>query len=222
MSRMGSEISRLRKEVGMTQKQLAKLVGVTEGFIIEVEAGRKVLNGELSIKISKALRHEVGNLDIYEAEARLYKPEPDRKVVKVIEKPVQAVWNDALAGVLMAVPVYGYKMDKVVDSKQLPIIANKVEGFPKDKVFYLIIEDDEMAGFRIYNSDLALACSTQENEKDAIYLIEYNGKKAVRQVRKLDNDKLLLVSNKRSLITETAMKKDIKVIARLIRVEIML
>jgi DNA-binding XRE family transcriptional regulator len=43
MSRMGLEISRLRKEIGMTPKQLAKLVGVTEGFIIEVEAGRKIL-----------------------------------------------------------------------------------------------------------------------------------------------------------------------------------
>jgi len=222
MSRMGSEISRLRKEVGMTQKQLAKLVGVTEKFIIDVEEGRKVLNSELSIKISKALRHEVGNLDIYESETRLYKPEPDRKVVKVIEKPVQAVWNDALAGVLMTVPVYGYNLDKAVDSRQLPIIANKVEGFQKDKVFYLVIEDDEMAGFRIYNGDVALACGTQEIEKDAIYLIEYNGKKAVRQVKKLNNDKLLLISNKRSLITETIMKKDIKVIARLIRLEIML
>lgn len=222
MSRMGNEISRLRKEIGMTQKQLAKLVGVTEGFIIEVEAGRKVLNGELSVKISKALRHEVGNLDVYESEARLYKPEPDRKVVKVIEKPVQAVWNDALAGVLMPVPVYNYKMDNVLDTKQLPIIANKVEGFPKDKVFYLIIGDDEMAGFRIYNGDLALAHSTQEIEKDSICLVEYEGKRAVRQIRKLDNDKLLLVSNKRSLNTETVLKKNVKILARLIRLEIML
>lgn len=223
MSRMGLEISRLRKEVGMTQKQLAKSVGVTEGFIIDVEAGRKVLNSELSTKISKALRHEVGNLDLYETDEKIYKAEPDKKVVKVIEKPVQAVWNDALAGVLMTVPVYSsYMLDKAVDSRQIPIIANKVEGFPKDKVFYLIIEDDEMAGFRIYKGDLALAYSTQEIEKDALFLIEYNGKKAVRQIRKLDNDKLLIVGNKRSLNTETALKRDIKIIARLIRLEIML
>jgi len=47
-------------------------------------------------------------------------------------------------------------MDKAVDAKQLPIIQNKVEGFPKDKVFYLIIEDDDMSGFRILKDDLAL------------------------------------------------------------------
>jgi len=65
--------------------------------------------------------------------------------VKVVEKPVQDIWNDALSGILMTVPVYRYKMDKAVDAKQLPIIQNKVEGFPKDKVFYLIIEDDDMS-----------------------------------------------------------------------------
>jgi len=52
------------------------------------------------------------------------------------EKPVQAIWNDALAGVLKAVPVYDYKMDRETGTRQLPVIANKVEGFQKDKVLY--------------------------------------------------------------------------------------
>ncbi len=223
MSRMGLEISKLRKEIGMTQKQLAKQVGVTESFIIEVEAGRRVLNGDLSTKISKVLRHEVGNLDLYENDEKIYRPEPAKKVEKVIEKPVQAIWNDALAGVLMAVPVYAnYKMDNAGKSRQLPIISNKVEGFPKDKVFYLTIEDDEMAGFRIYTSDLALVFDTREIEKDAIYLIEYGGKRVIRQIRQIDNDKLLLVSNKTGLKTETSSKKDVKIFGRLIRLEILL
>jgi transcriptional regulator with XRE-family HTH domain len=98
MSRMGLEIARLRKEIGMTQKQLAKLVGVTEGFIGEVEAGRKVLKSDLSTKISKALSHEVDKLDLYDVEEKVYRPEPDKNVVKVIEKPVQDVWNEALSG----------------------------------------------------------------------------------------------------------------------------
>ena len=223
MSRMGLEISKLRKEVGMTQKQLAKLVGVAEIFIIDVEAGRRVLNSDLSTKISKALRHEVGNLDLYEDEGKIYKPEPDKKIEKVIEKPVQAIWNEALAGVLMSVPVYlNYKLNEAGEPRQLPIRANKVEGLPKDKVFYLTIEDDEMAGFRICSGDLALVLDTREIEKDAIYLIEYNGKRAVRQIRKLDNDRLLLVSNKTGLKTETAFKKDVRVVGHLIRLEILL
>jgi transcriptional regulator with XRE-family HTH domain len=220
MSRMGSEISRLRKEIGLTQKQLAKLVGVSEGYIIDVEAGKKVLNGELAAKISKALRKEVGSLDIYEDSERNSKPEPDRKVVKVIEKPVQAVWTDALAGVLAQVPIYDYKMEKSITFRQMPIVNNKIEGFAKDKVFYLTIEDNEMSGFRILKGDLAFACAAQEIEKDAIYLIDYNGRKSIRQIKKLDGEKLLIVSNSGSLITETASRKDVKVVARLVRLEL--
>ncbi|HEX3028754.1 MAG TPA: helix-turn-helix transcriptional regulator [Clostridia bacterium] len=222
MSRMGTEISRLRKEVGLTQKQLAKAVGVTEGFISEVEAGRKVLNGDLLTRISKALHREVDKLDFYEAESKTVKPEPDPKVVRVVEKPVQEVWHDALSGVLKDVPVYDYKMDKAISYRKLPIIANKVEGFPKEKVSYLIIQDNDMAGFRMSKEDQVLAVNTQEIERDAFYLIEYGEKRMIRQVKTIGGDKLLLVSNKGSLATETVARKDIKILARLIRLEIIL
>ena len=222
MSRMGSEINRLRKEAGMTQKQLAKQVGVTERFIEEVETGKRVLNSDLIVRISKALRQEVGRLDLYDEKEVLQKPEPDKNVKKVIEKPVQEIWTDALAGVIMTVPVYDYKMEKAVGSKQLPIISNKVEGYPKDKVFYLTVEDDEMSGFRLMKGDMVLVGGTQEIEKDALYFIEREGKRSIRQVKKLDQEKLLLVSNGRSLSTATVSKKELKVLARLIRLEIML
>jgi len=222
MSRMGSEITRLRKEAGMTQKQLAKLVGVTERFIGEIETGKKVLNSDLIIRVSKALRQEVGKLDLYDEEEVSRRPEPDKSVKKVIEKPVQAIWTDALAGVIMAVPVYDCKMENTAGSKQLPIIANKVEGFQKDKVFYLTVGDNEMSGFRITKGDLVLVCGTQEVEKDAIYFLEQDGRRSIRQIKKLDQDKLLLVSNNGSIMTETASKKDVKIIARLVRLEIML
>ncbi len=222
MSRMGSEICRLRKEAGMTQKQLAKLIGVTERFIDEVENGKKVLNSDLIVRVSKALRQEAGKLDLYDEEEVSRRPEPDRSIKKVIEKPVQAIWTDALAGVIMSVPVYDYSMAAEIDSKKLPIIANKVEGFPKDKVFYLVVEDHDMSGFRLAKGDLVLVCSIQEIEKEGFYFIEQDGKRLLRQIKKLDQDKLLLVGNSGSLSTKTVSRKDIKVIGRLIRLEIML
>ncbi|MDP4180484.1 MAG: helix-turn-helix domain-containing protein [Bacillota bacterium] len=222
MSRMGLEISRLRKEVGMTHKQLAKAVGVTESFIIEVESGKRVLKEDLVNKISKALRKEIGNLGVYENDENYKKPEPDKNIVKVVEKPVQQIWNDALAGVLANVPVYNYKMDKAIETKQLPIVSNKVEGYPKDKVFYLFIEDDDLIGFRIFKGDMALSHSVHDFEKDGIYFIEINGRRVVRQIKALDSSKLLLVSNRGSLVTNTVFKKDVKVLARLIRLEIVL
>lgn len=222
MSRIGSEISRLRKEAGMTQKQLGKLVGVTERFIDEVESGKKVMKSDLIARVSKVLRQEAGNLELYSDEEIRSRPEPDGKVKKVIEKPVQQIWTDALAGVIMTVPVYDYKMDKAVATKQLPIISNKVEGCPKDKVFYLEVEDNEMSGFRIMKGDLVLACSSNEIEKDSFYFMELEGRKMIRQIRILDNKKLLLVGNGQKLSTETVLIKEVHLIARLLRLEITL
>ena len=222
MSRVGSEIGRLRKEAGMTQKQLAKMVGVTERFIEEVENGKRVMKSDLIERVSKALRQEAGKLELYDEEEVRLRPEPDKTVKKVIEKPVQEVWTDALAGVIMTVPVYDYKMDKAVSVKQLPIIANKVEGCPKDKVFYLMTEGNDMSGFRIMKGDLVLSCRGHEIEKDGIYFIEQNGKRMMRQIRKLGKDKLLLVSNSGSLYTETVSVKEIQTVARLLRIEIAL
>ncbi|KNY30449.1 helix-turn-helix domain-containing protein [Pseudobacteroides cellulosolvens] len=219
MSRLGNEISRLRKEVGMTHKQLAKIVGVSKAFIIDVESGKKILSEDLVNKISKALRKEIGKVDLYDDE-KYNKPEPDPKVVRIVEKPVQDVWNDALAGVLAAVPVYNYKMDKALNTKKMPIISNKVEGYPKDKVFYLSVEDDDMAGFRIGKGDVALCHSTHEFEKDGIYFVEINDRRVVRQIKSIDASKFLVVSNRGSLITTTLFKKDVKVLAKLIKLEI--
>jgi len=218
---MGSEIARLRKEVGMTRKQLAKAIGVTEAFIVNVEAGKRIIKEDLIGKISKALRQEVGKLNLYDDE-KDNKPEPDRNVVRVVEKPVQDVWNDALSGILMAVPVYNYKMEKLAETRQLPIVSNKVEGFPKDKVFYLQIEDNEMTGFRMSKGDYAFALSVQDIDTDGIYFIQYNGKRMVRQVKKLGGGKLLLVGNRGSLSTDTVYRKDANILARLIRLDITL
>lgn len=222
MSRMGTEIGRLRREVGMTQKQLAKNVGVTEAFIIDVEAGKKILKEDLIKKISKTLRYEIGKLDLYENEETEEKMNQNRNVVKVVEKPVQDVWNDALSGVLMVVPGYNYKLERVVQTRQLPVISNKVEGFPKDKVFYLLIEDNDMIGFRISKGDYAFAYTVQDANEEGIYLIEYNGKRMVRQIKKLEGGKVLMVGNRGTLVTDTAYKKDVTIFARLIRLEIIL
>lgn len=222
MSRIGAEISRLRKEAGMTQKQLGRMVGVTERYIDEVESGKRVMNGELISRVSRALRQEAGKLDLYDEEEIRLRPEPDQTVKKVIEKPVQEIWTDALAGVIMTVPVYDHSMDKTLATKQLPIIANKVEGCPKDKVFYLKVEDNEMSGFRIMKGDLVLSCITHEIEKEGIFFIEYNKRKMLRQIRRLDKEKLLLIGNSGSLTTQTVSAKEVRIIARLLRIEISL
>ncbi len=219
MSRMGLEISRLRKEIGMSQKQLAKLVGASESYIIDIENGKRVISDEVSRKISKALRKEINKIDIIEEEIILSKPAPEN-VARVVQKPVQQVWNDALAGILMNVPVYDSKVENVLFTRPLPIISNKVEGFAKDKVVYIVIDNNEMSGFRLLKGDIAFGHLTSDFEKDGIYLLKYKGKQFIRQLKKLDGEKLLMLGNDGRLLTETILKKEAEILVKLTRVEL--
>lgn len=225
MSRLGTEISTLRQEKGLTRKQLAKLAGVAESFILDVETGKRVIKDDVALRMIKLLGQETDGYGLNNDDDSTEQPAKSsmpaaRTAAKAAPKPVQQVWSDALGSILKTVPVYDYSMDKVLEARQLPVVSNKVEGFPKEKVFYLKIDESDMAGFRIMRGDTAFACMVQEFEKDGIYFMQHAGKKAVRQVKKLDSGKLLLVSNKGGIQTETVSVKDIKFIARLIKIEI--
>lgn len=244
MSRIGIEIKRIRTEKGLTPKQLAKAIGASEGFVLDVEAGKKVLSDEHIARVSKALNYELGMVGLFSSEQEkvtgvskasttgvrpgVKTPNGSKPVVETAiatsgqPQSMQEVWNEAFGSVLKTVPVYDYKIDTIIDKKQLPITSNKVEGFPKEKVFYLEIQGDDMAAFRISKGDRAFSYLTNEVDKEGFYFVEYNGSRAVRQIKKLLGDKLLLISNKGTLVTETIEVKSLKVLARLVRLEIVL
>lgn len=222
MSRVGDKIKNIRNSNGMCQKQLAKKLGVSESFINEVEAGRKVANQSLIDKLSKIFGKDINDITM-SFEEQVFKEERNQKYTAEPKKEaVKDVWNEAFGSVLKNVPVYRYDLQKAIASKQLPLINNKVEGFSQDKVLYLEIEDEDMIGFRIAKGDLAFGHITHEVENNSICLIEHNNSRVLRQIKKLDNNKVLLISNRGSLRTETVGIKDIKVMVRLDRVEIKL
>lgn len=222
MSRVGEKIKNIRISMGMTQKQLAKKLGVAENFINEVELGRKVVNQSLMDRLSKVLGKDINDITM-SFEEQVYEEEKSQKYsTKPKKESVKEVWNEAFGSVLKNVPVYKYNLERPVASRQLPLINNKVEGYAQDKVIYLEIEDDDMIGFRISQGDIAFAHITHEIENNAICLVEYDNKRAIRQIKKLDNNKVLLLSNKGSLRTETVETRDLKVIAKLDRLEIKL
>lgn len=224
MSRLGEQVRNIRTSKGITQKQLAKMVGASEKFIDEVERGKRVLNDDLIKKISKALVRDISGLDAYDVkDGNDSKPEKSVKNnIRPQKQEVQEIWHDALDSVLKTIPIYEYDLSKVIGTKQLPIQSNKIEGHAKDKVFFLQIQDNEMIGFRMIKGDLAFAHYTHEIENNSICLVEYDGKKAIRQVKRLDGDKVLLVSNRGTLSAETFTAKSVKILARLDKLEIML
>lgn len=229
MSRIGNEVNKNRIKAGMTQKQLAKAIGVSESFIRDVEAGSKIISDDLFSKIAKVLNCDEGIINLtladnyVEPKAPIKKEAPKKSNIITENVPVEQIWGEALGSILRSVPIYDFNnMNKPVSKRQMAIENNKINGYPKDKVFYLTIKDSEMSGLRIHEGDIAFCVTTSEVDKDGIYFIEYNGERIVRQLKPLQNDILLMISNKNILRTESVKKKDIKVLAKLIMVEVML
>lgn len=224
MSRVGEKIKEARLKSGMTQKALAKKLGVAEKFINEVETGKKIVQEAFIDKAAKILNADLNDVSMVVTDEALmeerknYVP-ANKKLVKV---QTEEVWDNAFSSVLKNVPIYDYTLKGVKGTRELPIHSNKVEGFAQDKVLYLEIQDNEMSGFRIMEGDLVFAHLVKEISNNGVFLVDYKGKRKIRQIKSLGNSKVLLVSNGGALLTETMEAKEISVIAKLERVEIKL
>ena len=220
MSRVGERIKEAREKSGMTQKALAKKLGVAEKFVNEVETGRKIINESLISKVSKVLNTDLNHINMVVTDEELQKElKAEKQVRQTKPAEVNEVWNQAFGSVLKNVPIYDYSLAQVKGYKQLATASNKIDGNTANKVFYLKIENNDMTGYRIQENDLALCYSIKEIENNSICLVEFNGKRVIRQIKKLDNVKALLISNNGSMRTETANIKEIKAIAKLYRIE---
>jgi transcriptional regulator with XRE-family HTH domain len=220
MSRVGERIKEAREKSGMTQKALAKKLGVAEKFVNEVETGRKIINESLISKVSKVLNTDLNDINMVVTDEELQKElKAEKQVRQTKPAEVNEVWNQAFGSVLKNVPIYDYSLAQVKGYKQLATASNKIDGHTANKVFYLKIENNDMTGYRIQENDLALCYSIKEIENNSICLVEFNGKRVIRQIKKLDNVKALLISNNGSMRTETANIKEIKAIAKLYRIE---
>ena len=220
MSRVGERIKEAREKSGMTQKALAKKLGVAEKFVNEVETGRKIINESLISKVSKVLNTDLNDINMVVTDDELKKElKAEKQLRQTKPADVNEVWNQAFGSVLKNVPIYDYSLAQVKGYKQLATASNKIDGHTANKVFYLKIENNDMTGYRIQENDLALCYSIKEIENNSICLVEFNGKRVIRQIKKLDNVKALLISNNGSMRTETANIKEVKAIAKLYRIE---
>lgn len=226
MSRVGQKIKEARLNLNMTQKLLAKKLGLAEKYINEIELGRKVAPEDFIDRVSKILNVDFNDVNMIvtddefmEEKKQLKLAEKTKKSSKVTLEKASEVWTDAFSSVLKKINIYDYNLNKVYGTKDLPVYSNKIEGYPQDKVLYLKIEDNDMAGFRIMKDDIAFCHIIKEASNSGIFLIEYNNKRTVRQIKKLGNSKVLLINNGGSLVTETVDLNSIKVIAKLEQVE---
>jgi len=82
MSRVGDKIKNIRMSTGMSQKQLAKKLGVAENFVNEVECGRKVVNQDLIDRISKVLGKDINDISM-SFEEQVFVEEKEKKLQSI-------------------------------------------------------------------------------------------------------------------------------------------
>lgn len=215
MSRVGERIKDARQKQGLPVKQLAKKLGVSESFISDVESGKKIIKEDLIKKVEKVLNIDL-NEDVFE---QIDEPVENIKEVDVI-KTVNKQWEDAFSHIIKKVPVCDINFKEIYEYKYIPVMDKKIEGFNADKIIYVRVTDDSMRGFRIQKDDRIMIFQNSEIVNNSINLIELDGKRYIRQIKRLDSNKVLLISHHNDLKTETRDVKSLNVVGRCIKLEV--
>lgn len=230
MSRIGKRIKEERTKQGLTAKQLGKKCGTTESFILDIESGTKIINEKLLAQISKVLGTKLEESMLIEAseEKKPQEERADKKPQKVMEtqtvkrsevEPLPQ-WGDALSNIIKQIPIYDINMLKSKGYKNFPIIDKKVEGYNPDKLAYIEAPDDSLLQYRIKKGDRCLIYLNNEFKHGNFYLVEYDNKRLIRKIKKLEGNKIQLVEGTQDNKAIILDLKKVKIFGKLIRVEI--
>ena len=243
MSRLGDLLRTERLRRKMTLKQVAKLGGVSEGYLKDVEEGKRIIADDQARRILKKMglkeHNEAGfSLEDIAATVDLETVVTPKKIAPRAEKSkpesetvyqrknedtniTGGIWLDALSSVLRPVPVMNAGWIQVA-RRMVPIQDGKIEGAKPDKVVYFLAPDDSMRAMRIEKGDLVLIVPQTLPIDGAIMLVEYGAHRCLRKIKLLGSSNILLQSGDRDLGTESVHISDIKLVGKAVRVEITL
>lgn len=237
LSRLGDLIQteRLRRE--LSAKKVAKMNGISEKYLLAVEAGTKIISDDKARKILRKMGLEEHNeagftMDAIAATVDLEtvqvkqasSDKKERKPVYYNEKSSEeenvtgSIWLDALTSVLKNVPVYNSCMNKI-SNRLIPIENGKIENANPDKVFFMLVPDDSMRGFRILKDDIVFVVPSASPIDEAIMVVQFNKHISIRKIKKLDAITVLVQSYDREYRAETCGISELKFIGRCVRFE---
>ena len=235
MSRLGDLILLERTRQKLTRKQVAKKCGISEGYLKDVEEGRRIIQDDQARRILRTLgtsqRNEaefsldeiaatvdLGTLAPKPAPAPKPQPKPEPAAKPVSSEEQSGIWLDALSSVLKPVPIMNAGWIQV-GRRMTPIQDGKIEGAKPDRVVYFEAPDDSMRAMRIEKGDLVLVVPQSLPVDGAIMLVEYGAHRCLRRIKLLGNSNILLQSGDRALDAEAISISEIKLVGRAVRVE---
>ena len=235
MSRLGDLILLERTRQKLTRKQVAKKCGISEGYLKDVEEGRRIIQDDQARRILRTLgtsqRNEaefsldeiaatvdLGTLAPKPSPAPKPQPKPEPAAQPVSPEEQSGIWLDALSSVLKPVPIMNAGWIQV-GRRMTPIQDGKIEGAKPDRVVYFEAPDDSMRAMRIEKGDLVLVVPQSLPIDGAIMLVEYGAHRCLRRIKLLGNSNILLQSGDRALDAEAVSISEIKLVGRAVRVE---
>ena len=236
MSRLGDLIRTERIRQKMTPKQVARKCGVSESYLVAVEAGTRIIADDQARRILKAIGLKqqteaeftlddiAATVDLAQVQPRLAEAvkKPPKKEAELAassedEGVAGSVCLDALQSVLKRVPVMNAVM-KPVAYRLVPVENGRIEGANPDKVFFYLAPDDSMRGFRIHKGDIVLTVPAQSPVDGTIMLMNYKEHRYLRKVKVLDDRQVLLQSYDREYEAETVPISEIGFLSRAVQV----
>ena len=239
MSRLGDLIRLERTRQGLTHKQVAKKCGVSDKYLMEVEAGTRIIADDQARRILKSMgmtEHTesdftlddiAATVDLQSAVPRIQqaaekkKAEAEKKPEAVAESDpgvAGSIWLDALSGVLRHVPVYNAVM-KEVGHRLLPITNGKIEGAAPDKVFYFMAPDNALRGFRVQRGDLVLVVPAQAAVDGAIMLLQTPQGRVLRKIKRVNDYQAMLQKYDEAFESEIHNFNELSFVGRCVRLE---
>ena len=240
MSRLGDLIRTERIRQKLTPKQVARKCGVSENYLLAVEAGTRIIADDQARRILKSIGLKqqteaeftlddiAATVDLAQVQPRMAAAvqaakKPPKKEAELAastedgESVAGSVWLDALQSVLKRVPVMNAVM-KPVSYQLVPVENGRIEGANPEKVFFYLAPDDSMRGFRIHRGDIVLTVPAQSPVDGAIMLMNYKEHRYLRKVKILDDRNVLLQSYDREYEAETVPISEIGFLSRCVRV----
>lgn len=215
MSRIGEKIREERIKAGFSAKDFSKKLGIAESFVNDVELGKKIINENMIKKIEKLLNVALSEVAFEEIS------EPVENIKEInIPKNTNKQWEDAFSHLLKKIPICDINLKEIYDYKYLPVIDKKIDGHSSDKIVFVKAGDDSMRGFRIQKNDTVMVYQNSELVSNSLLLIKGEDKNIIRQIKRLDANKALIISHANEIKTETRDIKSINVIGRCIKVEV--
>ena len=186
----GSIFKELRKKTGMTQKQFAEALDITERTVQNYEAGAT----EIRTEILQKIRKEYG-IDLLDENTNLAIDSITGHKKPVKHSPAanpDIVYLEILSA--KAAAGYGVENYEVVVTGQLPVLSSIIRPYREEAVKVITITGDSMNP-TIYNGDYVLYVPN-EISGNGIYIIEVFGDLLCKRLEfKLTGDIVVISDN---------------------------